>query len=245
MGLFPVKMKTSYKNPPKAQPQNGATMGICSNMVSNNESCIITVKKGGPGETKEKKRDTAYPEIVTACGPHFMAISNHERHQSGAKVTSKVDGITSLPAEASANAKDEEEEAKRHQVSGSNVVGIGQGEDDEHEDAAGDELGEEHARPSHERSWIRAKDARGGGRAGHGSDASAALKGIESRLVVGVHNSSAHHGSQELSKGIDGELSPRVAAVQTVGKGHRWVEVTAGFAADIDAEHDSDSVCYH
>lgn len=124
-----------------------------------------------------------------------MAISNHERHQSGAKVTSKVDGITSLPAEASANAKDEEEEAKRHQVSSSNVVGIGQGEDAEHEDAAGDELGEKHARPSHECSGIRAKDARGSGRAGHGSDASTSLKGIESRLVVGVHDGGAHHGS--------------------------------------------------
>lgn len=240
MGLFPVKMKTSYKNPPKAQPQNGATMGICSAWLATTNHASSPPKRGQAGD---EKRKTTYPEIVTACGPHFVAISNHERHQSGTEITSKVDGITSFPAEASANAEDEEEEAKRHQVSSSNVVRVGQGENAEHEDAAGNELGEKHARPSHERGRIRAKDASGGGRASHSSDTGASLKHIESRLVVGIDDGSTRHGSQELGKGIDGELSPRVAAVQTVGKRHRWVEVTAGFTANIDAEHDSDSIC--
>lgn len=226
------------QEPAKRAAAEWSNHGNLQCMVSNDESCIITAKRGDTGEGE----NTTYPEIVTTCGPHFMAISNHERHQSGTKVTSKVDGITSLPTEAGTNTKDEEEEAERHQVSSSNVVRVGQGEDAEHEDAAGNEFGEEHACPGHESGRVCAKDASGSGRASHGSDTGAPFKGIESRLVVGIHDGSASHGSEELGKGIDGELSPRVTAVETVGKGHRWVEVTAGLSANIDAKHDSDSI---
>jgi hypothetical protein len=34
IGLSPVYMKTSYRNPPKVHPQNGATIGTCVTEVS-------------------------------------------------------------------------------------------------------------------------------------------------------------------------------------------------------------------
>lgn len=164
-----------------------------------------------------------------------MSVSNHIGHQSRTKVTSQVDGIARLPAKARADAKDEEEQAQRHQVPSANVVRIGQGEDAEHEDAAGDELGEEHAGPGHEGRRVRAEDAGGGGRPRHGPDPGAPFEGVKGRLVVAIDDGCAGHGPEELGQGVHGQLAPGVAAVQAVGQGHGRVEVTAGFAADIDA----------
>ena len=50
-----------------------------------------------------------YPEVVAASGPYLMTIPNSVRHQPWAKVTSDVDRITSLPAEARPQPEDEEE----------------------------------------------------------------------------------------------------------------------------------------
>ena len=47
---------------------------------------------------------------------------------------------------------------------------------------------------------------------------------------------------EKLSKGVDRQLAPGVAAVQTVGKSHRWVEVATRFSANKDTEHDGNSI---
>lgn len=171
-----------------------------------------------------------------------MAISDHVRNQSRTKITSEVDSIARLPTKASTDTKDEEEKSKRHHVSSIDIVGVSQSKDTEHENAAGDEFREEHACPSHKRGRICAKDPGRCGRASHRPDTSAALKGIKSRLIVAIHDSGTNHGSEKLSKGVDRQLAPGVAAVQTVGKSHRWVEVTTRFTANKDTEHDGNSI---
>lgn len=60
-----------------------------------------------------QRHQKTYPEVVAASGPHLMTIPDRIRHQSWAKVTSDIDRITSLPAEARSQPEDEEEQAKR------------------------------------------------------------------------------------------------------------------------------------
>ena len=51
-----------------------------------------------------------------------MSVANHVGHQTWAKITSQVDSISGFPPEASSNTKDDKEQAKWRQVSGSNVA---------------------------------------------------------------------------------------------------------------------------
>jgi len=60
-----------------------------------------------------ERHQKTYPEVVAASGPHLMTIPDRIRHQPWAKVTSDVDRITSLPAEARPQAEYEEEQAER------------------------------------------------------------------------------------------------------------------------------------
>ena len=60
-----------------------------------------------------ERHQKTYPEVVAASRPHLRTIPNSIRHQPWAEVTSDIDRITSLPAEARAQAEDEEEKAKR------------------------------------------------------------------------------------------------------------------------------------
>jgi hypothetical protein len=57
--------------------------------------------------------DTLYPEIVSACRPNISAIPHSIRHQSWAKITSNINRIASLPAEAAPETEDKEEETQR------------------------------------------------------------------------------------------------------------------------------------
>jgi len=60
-----------------------------------------------------ERHQKTYPEVVAASRPHLMAIPDRIRHQSWAKVTSDVDRIASLPAEARSQSEDEEEQTER------------------------------------------------------------------------------------------------------------------------------------
>jgi len=85
-------------------------------------------------------------------------VSEHVAHQTWTKVTGEVDGVSGLPSEARTDAENEEEHrASGTKVSGGVVALVTNGEDDKHEDPAGDELGEELARLGQERGRIRAE----------------------------------------------------------------------------------------
>lgn len=86
-------------------------------------------------------RRLTYPEIIITGRPHLGAVSNHVRYQSRSKVPGEVDGISGLPAKSRANAKNQEEEAERHEFAG---AGIEEGVDAEHQDGTADELVPEH-----------------------------------------------------------------------------------------------------
>ena len=165
-----------------------------------------------------------------------MAVANHVRNKTGAKVTSQVNGVASLPTEASANTEDQEEEAQGHQGASTNVSTVGEGEDDKLQDGASDELGEEHAGPGHESSGIGAEDARSGVGSSNSSDAGS-LIGVESGLVVGIDDGGTSHGSKNLRNHVDGEFAPWVASEDAIGEGNSWVEMTTGLSTTVDTKH--------
>lgn len=183
----------------------------------------------------------SYPEVVTSIGEHLTAIAKHVRHEPRSEVTSEINSIASLPTEASTNAKDEEHEAQRQQRSGANVVAIDEGEDGELENGAGNDLGEEHAGSRHELGRIGAEDTGGGIGSGDSAETGAALIHVNGRLVVAINNGSSGHGAEDLSNGVDGELAPRVAAIDAVCKRHCGVDVAARFTTNIDSKHDADA----
>lgn len=182
--------------------------------------------------------EEAYPKVVSTSRKDFVAVADKVRDEARTKVTGQVDGITSLPTEASANAKDEEEEpqGEHAHVRAIEVVRIGEAKNDELENAACDKLGEEHAGSGHEGSGICAEQASGGVFATNGANVDTALKGVNGRTVVGVDDSSSRHGSKQLCQSIDRELAPGVATVEAVGKGNGGVEMAARLAGDEEAE---------
>lgn len=190
----------------------------------------------------QKHPNQAYPEVVASSGEDFGAIANKVGDESRAKITSQVDGVTGFPAQASTNAKDEEEQGKGEHLASANVVVIDQGENDKLENRGGQEFGEEHASAGHEGSRICAEDTSRGVGAGDGSETGAAFKVVDGRLVVSVDDGGSGHGTEELGNGVDGELAPGVAAVDAVGQGDGGVEMTTGLATNEDAKHDTDAV---
>ena len=65
IGLSPVKMRASYKKPPNVQPMNGAIIGTYK-MVR--EESRLGRGRAFPA--------AAYPEVIIASSPNFIAISN-------------------------------------------------------------------------------------------------------------------------------------------------------------------------
>lgn len=179
----------------------------------------------------------SYPEVISASGPDFVSVTNHVRNETGAKVTSQVDSVASLPTEASANAEDEEEEAKGHERTGANVASVGESEDDKLKNGASDELGEEHASSGHESSGICAEDTSSRVLQADSSDTRAALVHVKSRLVVGIDDGSSSHGTQNLSEHVDGELAPWVTTEDAVGKCNSRVKMTSRLSTNIDTKH--------
>jgi hypothetical protein len=97
IGLSPVNRKTSYSQPPKQHPKNGATIGTYE---------IDLIRLIGVMIPR-----LAYPEIVATSRPNFMAISDHVGDQARTKVTREVDRVSCFPAKTSTDAKDDEEQA--------------------------------------------------------------------------------------------------------------------------------------
>jgi hypothetical protein len=60
--------------------------------------------------------------------------------------------------------------------------------------------------------------------------------------VVAVHDESTSHGAKELAHEIDGELSPGMTSEEAVGESDGRVEMTTGLLADVDAQHDTQSI---
>lgn len=169
-----------------------------------------------------------------------MTVSENVRNQAGTKVTSEIDGVSRFPTPAGSDAEDEEEEGERHEGAGGAVGRVGESEDDELEETGADELGEKHAGPGHELGWVCTEDAGGG--VGTRNRANAlALKVVDGRHVVAVEDEGRNHGTQELADEVDGKLAPGHTTVYAVGQCHCWVEMTAGFLADVDTEHDTQS----
>lgn len=154
-----------------------------------------------------------------------MTVTDHVRHQARTKVTGEVDGIACLPSETSTNAKDDEEEAERRQRTSSDVSIVLQSVDQEHEQGAGDELGEEHAGSGHESRRVCAEDTSGGIFAGNGTNACSALEDINRRLVVGIDDRSGRHCTKKLSEHVDWEFSPREFPEDAICKRHGRVEM--------------------
>lgn len=166
-----------------------------------------------------------YPEVVATSRPDLMAVSQHVRDQSRAKIPSQVDGIASLPAEASANPEDHEEQTEWCEVAGTEISVVLEGVDQEHQKPTGDELGEELSRLGHERCGVGAEDACCRGVASDRADARATLEDVDGGLVVAVDNGSCGHGTEDLGEHVDGELAPWELSVDAVGKCDRGVQV--------------------
>lgn len=160
-----------------------------------------------------------YPEIIISRFPHLRPISNHVGNQSRTKVSSQIDRISGLPAKAGTDAENDKEECKRKQGTSPEIVIVLEGEDHEHKDGAGDELGEELACPRHEGGRVCAEDAcRGSVReARHRSDVGAAFVDVDGRSVVPVDDGSRAHGAEDLGGRVNGPLAPGKLAQNAAG----------------------------
>jgi hypothetical protein len=69
-------MNTSYKIPPNAHPQKGATIGILYRISRLDHSSI---------------QNRNIPEIETSRGPNLMTISEKIRHETRPEISGKVD----------------------------------------------------------------------------------------------------------------------------------------------------------
>lgn len=205
--------------------------------ASEDEQVVKETTKAGT----DTGSDNGDPEVVSAVGPDAGAVAQNGRGKTGAKVTSRVDGIASLPAEGGTEAKDEEEEGKRTKVSGSQVVVVVDGVDTHHEDGRGNDFRKDHTGAGHEGGRVGAEDASGGSRQSDGSDTMSLVK-VKGRLVVSVDDKGAEEGTHELGKGVDGELLPGESAEDAVGQRDGGVEMAAGDATRaVDTEHDTDT----
>ena len=92
-----------------------------------------------------------------------MSVSQRTAHQSWSKITGKVDGISCLPAKASADAEYQEEQPQwkpRPRCRELPLVAIIlQRNDDKYQDRAGDEFVKEHASLRHVRLRVCAEYA--------------------------------------------------------------------------------------
>lgn len=70
-------MKASYKRPPNAHPQNGATIGILHRV----SKLVLPSVEGN--------RDI--PEVVSPGRPDFVAVSEEVGHETRSEVPGKVD----------------------------------------------------------------------------------------------------------------------------------------------------------
>lgn len=72
-----------------------------------------------------------------------------------------------------------------------------------------------------------------------GANVRAALVHVDGGLVVCVDDAGGAEGAEGLREHVDWEFAPWKLAEHAVGEGDSRVEVPAGFAAAVDAEHNS------
>ena len=201
------------------------------------EQIIQQSTKAAP-EERTHHRD---PEIIPAIAPHLVAVAEEIAHESWPEVARQVDGVAGLPAEAGADAEDDEEETQGREGPGADVAVVLEGVDAEHEQRAGDEFGEELARLGHEGGGVGAEDAGGAGVAPDGADPGAAFEDVDRRLVVGVDDGGGAHGAEDLRQHVGGEFAPGELAVHAVGEGDGRVDMGTRDATRVDAEHDAEA----
>jgi len=167
------------------------------------------VQPSAKGAAKEW-RNHGDPEVVASSLEDVGAVSERVRGHTWTKVSCKVDGVAGLPAEAGSNAENDEEQTERGQRTGADVAVVFQSVDEEHQERAGDEFREEHARPRHELGWVGAEDTGRCGLAvaGNRSDVLSALVHVDGVQVVGVDHERSAESAQGLSHDIGRELSP-------------------------------------
>ncbi len=131
------------------------------------------------------------PEVVVASLPHFRSVADHIRYQPWSEVTSKIDRIAGLPAPASTNAEDDEEQSEWCQWPGAQIRVVLESVDEEHQQRASDEFTEKLAGIRHVGLRVRAEDAGSGSvrEARDGADVCSTLEDVNGRFVVGVDNS--------------------------------------------------------
>ena len=192
--------------------------------------------------TAEEGRHHGNPEVIAAGAPDLVSVAEEIRHEARTEIAGEVDGVAGLPAETGADAEDDEEERQRRQVAGAEVAVVLERVDAEHQDGRRDELAEEHARLGHEGGRVGAEDAARAGvgaGAGHGARRAAAFVHVDGGFVVGVDDAGGAHGAQELREEVAGEFAEGEAPEDAVCQGDGRVEVRAGDAGGVDAEHDS------
>ena len=216
-GLFttlssPVYTKTSYKKPPNTQPQNGETTGVYT-------------WTSAPALQPSPSTSNTHPEIITPRTPHLAPIPQRITHQPRPKVPRQIQRIPRLEPETRSQPKNQKEQHQREQLPGPKVRIVLQREDHEHEQRAGDEFGEKHARARQEGLGVRAEDAGGGGLGGgHGAHA-VAFAIVDGGDVVGVDDAGGAEAAEELGEEEDGEASPGEASEEAVAEGDGGVEV--------------------
>ena len=114
----------------------------------------------GRGRGRRRQGGKSHPEVIIARSPDLPSITQHVRDEPRAKVAGRVDCVSGLPAEAGADAVDDEEEAQRHEVARTDIPRVEQGVDEEHEERTSDELVEELARLCQVRRRVGGEDAR-------------------------------------------------------------------------------------
>lgn len=196
-------------------------------------------------ETTEEGRHHRDPEVVIRRRPDLMPVAEEVGHESGAEVPCHIDGKPGLPSKAGSDTKEDEEEPEGCEGARAEVPIVLEDVDEEHEDGAGDEFGEELTRPRHEGGRVRAEDAcrRSIREPRNGADAVTAFVNINGGLVVTIDDAGGAHGPKDLGEHVHREFSPGEAPEDAVGEGDSRVEVRAGDACGVDAEHDSETAC--
>lgn len=152
-----------------------------------------------------------------------MAISHSVAHETWTKVSNKIDRVARLPAKASADAENEEEQPQWKPGPRSRkcalITIILQRKDDEHEHKTRNELVKEHACFGHRVLRVSAKDCGCcclDGR--HGADVAAAFEGVDAVDIVDVDHACCTEATEELGEEVDWEASPWEFAQDAVGE---------------------------
>ena len=179
--------------------------------------------------------------------PHFLSITNGIRHQPRAKISSKIDRISSLIPKASPQSKDQKKQSKREKWSSPRLAHsslirvILKRENHKHKYGRINELRKELTRLRQERLRIRAEDpCRGGWRGRHCPDTVAFIV-VNGVYVIDVHDARRAESAEELCEEVDGEALPGQFAEEAKTERNGRIEKTTAISSDIDSQTHSES----